>query len=88
MGQVKPATVYLDVHVHRKLKVRAAQQGKTISSLVAEAVCRLLTETDDRGAEPAGPRLRLDWAGALADLKDEYTSVELQHKSRDWHEGR
>lgn len=24
--------------------------------------------------------LRQDWAGALRDLKDEYTSVELQHK--------
>ena len=24
--------------------------------------------------------LKLDWRGALEDMKDEYTSVELQHK--------
>lgn len=28
-------------------------------------------------------KLKLDWAGALSDMKDEYTSVELQHKIRD-----
>jgi len=25
-----------------------------------------------------------DWEGGLADLKDEYTSVELQHKAMEW----
>jgi hypothetical protein len=29
-------------------------------------------------------KFRLDWAGALSDLKDKYTSVELQHKALDW----
>jgi hypothetical protein len=28
-------------------------------------------------------KLRLDWAGALSDLRDKYTSVELQHKILD-----
>ncbi len=28
--------------------------------------------------------LRFDWEGGLSDLKEEYTSVELQHKSVDW----
>jgi hypothetical protein len=28
-------------------------------------------------------KLKLDWAGALSDMKNEYTSVELQHKIRD-----
>lgn len=27
--------------------------------------------------------LRLDWRGALRDLRDRYTSVELQHQIRD-----
>jgi hypothetical protein len=26
----------------------------------------------------------LDWAGALADLRDQYTSVDLQHKALEW----
>ena len=25
-----------------------------------------------------------NWAGGLKDLKDQYTSVELQHKATDW----
>lgn len=28
--------------------------------------------------------LKLDWRGALSDLKDQYTSVELQHKALEW----
>ena len=27
---------------------------------------------------------RFEWAGALAHLRDKYTSVELQHKASDW----
>jgi len=36
--------------------------------------------------EPArtGRRLKADWGGALADLGQQYTSVELQHKAREW----
>jgi hypothetical protein len=28
--------------------------------------------------------LKLDWRGALRDLRDKYTSVELQHKIPEW----
>jgi hypothetical protein len=35
-------------------------------------------------ARPKRTKFRLDWAGALRDLKDKYTSVELQHKALDW----
>jgi hypothetical protein len=28
--------------------------------------------------------LKLDWRGALRDLRDKYTSVELQHKLLEW----
>ena len=31
-----------------------------------------------------GRRLRADWGGALADLGRQYTSVELQHKAKEW----
>lgn len=29
-------------------------------------------------------QLKLDWRGALRDLRDKYTSVELQHKILEW----
>jgi len=35
-------------------------------------------------ARPHRKKLRLDWAGGLKDLRDKYTSVELQHKVLDW----
>ena len=28
--------------------------------------------------------LKLDWRGALRDLRDQFTSVELQHKALEW----
>ncbi|HGJ65487.1 TPA: DUF2281 domain-containing protein [bacterium] len=28
--------------------------------------------------------LKFDWEGGLSDLKDKYTSVELQHKVLEW----
>jgi len=30
---------------------------------------------------------KFDWAGALKDLRDQYTSVELQHKILEWRIG-
>ena len=33
---------------------------------------------------PAGRKLKGDWGGALADLGQQYTSVELQHKALEW----
>jgi hypothetical protein len=29
-------------------------------------------------------KMRLDWRGLLRDMRDEYTSVELQHKISEW----
>ena len=31
-----------------------------------------------------GAELRLDWRGALRDLRDQYTAVELEHKAAEW----
>lgn len=38
---------------------------------------------EKRVRKPEG-QLRLDWRGALRDMRDQYTSVELQHKIREW----
>lgn len=36
-----------------------------------------------KARKPKGP-LKLDWRGALRDLRDRYTSVDLQHKALEW----
>lgn len=38
---------------------------------------------EKRMRKPRRP-LKLDWRGALEDMRDEYTSVELQHKISEW----
>jgi hypothetical protein len=38
----------------------------------------------EKMARPTRKKLRLDWAGALKDLRGKYTSVELQHKILDY----
>lgn len=76
MAESKQATIYLETHIHRRLKVRAAQEGRTLSALVTEAVQALLDGREEEGQPRT--RLGMEWAGALADLKDETTSLDLQ----------
>ena len=33
--------------------------------------------------KPKG-QFKLDWRGALEDMRDQYTSVDLQHKALEW----
>ena len=42
---------------------------------------KYLAEKNNR---PKGKKLRLDWAGGLAEFKEEYTSVQLQKESLNW----
>ncbi len=50
---------------------------------VQEFVELIYERRTSRKKEP----LRLDWRGALRDLREQYTSVELQHQIRDWWSG-
>ena len=38
----------------------------------------------EKKARGHGRELRQDWAGALKDYKDKYTSLELQKKALEW----
>ena len=40
-----------------------------------------LAEKDNR---PKRKKLRLNWAGGLAEFKEKYASLQLQKKSMDW----
>lgn len=40
-----------------------------------------------RGGGAKRRYLKQDWGGALADLRDEYTSLELQKKALEWRDG-
>ena len=47
---------------------------------VEKYVDELMARTENKQAR----KFRFDWEGALADLRDKYTSVELQHKALEW----
>ncbi len=38
----------------------------------------------ERRGQKRGGKLRQDWAGALKDYRDQYTSLELQKKALEW----
>jgi hypothetical protein len=38
----------------------------------------------EKQAKKSGRKLRQDWAGALKDYRDQYTSLELQKKALEW----
>jgi len=64
---------------------------KTLEEMIRELPPELRQEVEDfiefllqkrakRSLEP----LRLDWKGALQDLRAHFTAVELQHKAQEW----
>ncbi len=62
-----------------------------VEEMIKELPPELQQEVEDfvqfllekRVRKPKSP-LKLDWRGALRDLRDQYTSVELQHKILEW----
>lgn len=69
--KTKRSTVYLDSKLHRALKIKAAEQDRTISDIINEAVSQILAEDyedlkafEDRKKEPG-----LDFEAVLKDLK-------------------
>ena len=67
------------------------QQDTDLVRLVRELPPDLQQEVRDfvefllaRRGRKADRKLRQDWAGALSKYRDQYTSVELQHKALEW----
>lgn len=73
-----------------------AEQTRSLEEMIKELPPDLYREAADfvqflfekRMPKPKRRRKpKLDWAGALSDLRDQYTSVELQHEIlKDWEE--
>jgi len=64
---------------------------KTLKELVEQLPPDLQQEVKDfveflleKRAKKQKGELKLDWRGALRDLRDKYTSVDLQHKVLEW----
>jgi len=67
------------------------QTAKELKELIDQLPPELQQEVRDfveflleRRARKRGRKLRQDWAGALRDYRDRYTSLELQEKALEW----
>jgi hypothetical protein len=67
------------------------QAAKELKELIDQLPPELQQEVRDfveflleRRARKRGRKLRQDWAGALRDYRDRYTSLELQEKALEW----
>jgi hypothetical protein len=64
---------------------------KTLEETMKQLPPELRQEVEDfanflleNRAKPKRGTLRLDWAGALAEFRDQFTSLELQKKALEW----
>jgi hypothetical protein len=67
------------------------EQTKSLEELVKELPPAFREEVRtfaefllEKRARKAGRKLRQDWAGALEEYKDQYTSLELQKRALEW----
>jgi len=68
-----------------------ARTMQTLQELVRQLPPHLQEEVKEfaeflleRRAKKFGRKLRQDWAGALREYRDQYTSLELQKKALEW----
>jgi hypothetical protein len=58
---------------YEALPVAAQRQVETFIEFLSKT-------TSTKSTSPVKRRFNFDWAGGLADLKDRFTAVELQHR--------
>jgi len=68
--------------------------GETVQDLIKALPPELQREVEDfarflleKRAKKRRGKPKFGWAGALKDLREQYTSVELQHKISEWRIG-
>jgi Protein of unknown function (DUF2281) len=62
------------------------QQLSPEKQTVALEFIDFLLQKQEPSSPPERPGMKLDWAGGLKELRDQYTSVELQKKANEWRE--
>jgi plasmid stability protein len=73
-------TFNIDEAVAKRLKVEAALRGRTMSSLVEDALCKLLDTPEAR--PPLPPLPSWDMGGALVDISDRRAVYEALDRER------
>ena len=68
-----------------------SEQTRSLEELIRELPPELQKEVRDfveflieKRMQKPRRTFRLDWRGALRDMRDQYTSVDLQHRASEW----
>jgi len=71
--------------------MKTTKKTKTIEEMIRKLPPELQKDVFDfveflleKRAKKRGRKLRQDWAGALRDYRDQYTSLDLQKKALEW----
>ncbi|MBU4492137.1 MAG: DUF2281 domain-containing protein [Euryarchaeota archaeon] len=64
--------------------IRIEQKIKELPPELQHEVEDFIEFLIERRRAKSGKKLQQDWAGALRDFRDQYTSLELQKKSLHW----
>lgn len=66
---------------------RIEERVKELPPDLKREVEKFVDSLEKKRRKPPGAKLKMEWAGALKDLRQNYTSVELQHKISEWRIG-
>lgn len=65
-----------------EIKIRVRKLPENLKRRVLNCIEILLEK--HQGKKSSERKFKFDWEGGLSDIKDEFTSVELQHKAAEW----
>jgi hypothetical protein len=66
----------------KEIEVKIQKLPEDLRREVLDYVDFLLSRYQDR--ETARGKFKFDWEGGLSEIREEFTSVELQHKALEW----
>ncbi len=66
----------------KEIEVKIQKLPEDLRRKVLEYVDFLLSKYQDR--ETVRKKFKFDWEGGLSEVRDKFTSVELQHKALEW----
>jgi hypothetical protein len=66
---------------------RIEERVKELPPDLKREVEKFVDSLERKRRKRPGAKVKMEWAGALKDLRQKYTSVELQHKISEWRIG-
>ena len=66
-----------------KINIKIKQLPDHLADEVNDYIDFLINKYGKEGPQKTG--FKFDWEGGLSDLKDKFSSVDLQHKASEWH---